>query len=459
MRAHVFGIAVRAIGYLLVELLTKIANVDGHWNGHSSAIWGRIAWASNTPSAFAISKSALLAKGAGTWQSSELYSQRLSWSLPSNPFSNRIEAKRRAGIRLLDLTRSNPTEVLRNYPHSAIRNAYGTISDFSYTPDAAGKREARETISRYYEKRGVSVSPDQLFLTASTSEAYALLFKLFCNPGDEILAPIPSYPLFEYLAALESVRIVPYQLRYDGSWHIDSHHLRSQISSHTRAIVVVNPNNPTGSLLKNFEASELSHIAHTHHLPIISDEVFFDYALLPTANVTSTLAAQSSVLAFSLNGLSKTAGMPQMKLGWIAMSGPIPEMSVAKRNLELLLDTYLSVGIPVQIALPELLKVGNGVRAQLLQRIRHNFATLKNLLDNTTATCLHTEAGWSAIVRLTNIFSEEAWTTRLLEECNVIVQPGYFFDMPQEAYIVISLITPEDEFETGVSKIREFTRS
>ncbi len=220
---------------------------------------------------------------------------------------------------LLDLTRSNPTEVLTGYPHQAIREAYGNICDFGYTPEPAGKRNAREAIQGYYQQSGVDVPVDHLFLTASSSESYGLLFKLLCNPGDEILAPVPSYPLFEYLAALESVRIVPYHLRYDGSWHIDFHHLRSQISPRTRAIVIVNPNNPTGSLLKSLESDELFHVAQKNRLPIISDEVFFDYPLLSSQNAVSTLAAQDSILAFSLNGLSKAAGMPQMKLGWIAV--------------------------------------------------------------------------------------------------------------------------------------------
>lgn len=382
------------------------------------------------------------------------YSQRLSWSAPSNSFSSRVQAKRRAGVPLIDLTRSNPTEVLSAYPRAAIRDAYARIDDFSYVPDPSGKQEAREAISRYYEQRGIVVAPDRLLLTASTSEAYSLLFKLLCNPGDEVLAPIPSYPLFEYLAALESVRIVPYQLRYDGSWHVDFHHLRSQISSRTRAIVIVNPNNPTGSFLKSFEAIELFRIAQDHHLPLVSDEVFFDYALRPLANAVSTLTAQDSVLAFSLNGLSKTAGMPQMKLGWIATSGPASEVDAATSHLELLLDTYLSVGTPVQNALPELLEIGSGVRRQLLERTKQNFANLKRLLNNCPATCLHTEAGWSAIVRLPNLVSEEAWTARFLEECTVVVQPGYFFDMPSEAYIVVSLITPECEFQDGMERIQ-----
>jgi hypothetical protein len=396
-----------------------------------------------------------LARTNRTWQSSGLsaYSQRLSWSVPSNNFSNRVEANRRAGATLLDLTRSNPSEVLAGYPHSAIREAYSKISDFRYTPEAAGRIDARAAIREYYRQRGIEVSLDRLFLTASSSEAYALLFKLFCNPGDEILTPVPSYPLFDYLAALECVRIVPYHLRYDGSWHIDFHHLCNQISSRARAIVTVNPNNPTGSLLKDPEAQELYRIARSYRLPIISDEVFFDYPLLSRGNAVPSLAAQDSVLAFSLNGLSKAAAMPQMKLGWIALSGPASEVAIAGRNLELLLDTYLSVGTPVQKALPQLLEIGEGLQEQLLRRIRLNAVMLRQLVHNSAATCLHVEAGWSAIVRLPNIFSEEEWTTRFLEECSVIVQPGYFFDMPEEPYVVLSLITPEEEFTKGVNRM------
>jgi hypothetical protein len=217
--------------------------------------------------------------------------------------------------------------------------------------------------------------------------------------------------------------------------------------------VIVNPNNPTGSLLKDLEANELFYLAQRSHLPIISDEVFFDYPLLATRNAVSTLAAQDSTLTFSLNGLSKAAGMPQMKLGWITVSGPPSEIAIAGRNLELLLDTYLSVGTPVQIVLPELLKIGKGIQEQLLRRIRLNADTLRRLFHNSSATCLHFEAGWSAIVRLPHIFNEEEWATRFLDECGVIIQPGYFFDMPEEPYIVLSLITPEDEFASGVTRM------
>lgn len=430
--------------------------MDRHWNGHSSAISERIDRAINALFDFFPFYCRLLANKARTWQSSDLYSysHRLSWAAPSNSFTNQIEAKRHAGFSLLDLTRSNPTEVLQNYPHTAISDAYGQVRDFTYLPESAGRLDARFAISAYYKERGFAVPSERIFLTASTSEAYALLFKLFCDPGDEVLTPIPSYPLFEYLAALESVRMVPYRLLYDGSWHIDFHHLRQQISPQTRAIVIVNPNNPTGSLLKNSEADELLEIAQAYKLPIISDEVFFDYPLRSTPNALTTFTAQNQALTFSLNGLSKAAGMPQMKLGWVAVSGPAHQLETPVRNLELVLDTYLSVGTPVQRVLPELLKIGDGIRKQLTERTQRNLAILERLLFNTSATVLHAEAGWSAIIRLPNVLSEDTWTTRILEEGNVIVQPGYFFDMPHDAYVVVSLITPEAEFETGVTRIR-----
>jgi alanine-synthesizing transaminase len=388
-----------------------------------------------------------------------LYSHRLSWSTPPNKIHELVQRKRQAGIRLLDLTQSNPTKALPDYPHPAISGAYGAVSDFTYQPDPAGNWHARNAVSSYYRQRGFAVPPDRLLLTASTSEAYALLFKLLCDAGDEVLVPVPSYPLFEYLAALEGVRVVPYRLCYDGSWHIDFTHLRDQISPCTKAIVIVSPNNPTGSVLKTFETSELIRIGEEHHLPIISDEVFMDYPLRAVPDAAPILAAQRSVLAFSLNGLSKAAGMPQMKLGWIALGGPADAIKAARENLELLLDTYLSVGTPVQNALPELLEIGAGIREQIGHCVKQNLAKLVEALGGSPAHCLETEAGWSAIVRLPNVCSEDDWTARLVEEGNVIVQPGYFFDMEQEAYIVVSLITRADEFEEGASKIRNLVEN
>jgi alanine-synthesizing transaminase len=382
------------------------------------------------------------------------YSERLLWSFSSNPFSKLIEEKRRAGDPLLDLTLSNPTQVIDDYPNAAISRAYANINDFVYRPAPFGQEDSRVAVARYYERRNISMSPAQILLTASTSEAYSLLFKLFCNSGDEILAPLPSYPLFEYLAALESARILPYRLVYDGSWYIDFTSLRQQISPRTRALVVVNPNNPTGSFLKKSEAEELADVARQYLLPIISDEVFMDYSLGPGADRVTTLIGDDSVLSFSLNGLSKAAGMPQMKLAWIALNGPERDREVALTRLELLLDTYLSVGTPVQCALPKLLEIGEDIQKAIRLRTAENLKRLKLLLEGSPVCCLHCEGGWSAILQLPQALTEEEWITRLLQEENVIVQPGYFFDMASEPHVVVSLITPGEQFSDAVRRVR-----
>ncbi len=290
-------------------------------------------------------------------------------------------------------------------------------------------------------------------LTASSSEAYALLFKLFCDPQTEVLVPRPSYPLFEYLAALESVRIVPYRLNYDGAWFIDWANLREQISQRTRAVVIVNPNNPTGSFLKAHELDELVRIAREHRLPVISDEVFLDYSLGPKSEKVESLIGADSILSFCLDGLSKTAGMPQVKLGWIAINGPEEEVRLARRRLELVLDTYLSVSTPVQRAEPKLIEIGTEFQQIVVERTARNLSSLRDLLHGTPAHPLHTEGGWSAIVQLPCTVSEETWVARLIDEQGVIVQPGYFFDMASEAYVVVSLITPPDEFDDGIIRL------
>lgn len=368
-----------------------------------------------------------------------------------------MQQKRQAGAGLLDLTISNPTEVLPDYPHDRIAAGYGAVRDFTYRPEPAGHRPARRAISDYYRGRGVAISPDNLLLTTSTSEAYALLFKLLCDPGDQVLAPQPSYPLFEYLAAFESVEINPYRLGYDGSWFIDMESLHRRLSPRTRALIVVNPNNPTGSCLKRLEWEELIRLAQNRNLPVISDEVFMDYPLGASGERVLTLIQNDSVLTFSLNGLSKAAGMPQMKLAWIALSGPESACEAARQRLELLADTYLSVATPVQCALPELLRIGDGIQQQLARRIARNLAALNTILQDTPAHCLHVEGGWSAMIQLPSTVSEDIWITRLLEEHNVIVQPGYFFDMHSEAYVVVSLITPPAPFAEGLERLKKAT--
>ncbi len=382
-----------------------------------------------------------------------VFSQRLPWSLPPNRLAHLLEQKRKSGSLLIDLTLSNPTHVLPGYPHQRIGEAYGCVRDFSYHPDPFGSRTAREVIANEYHKRGIVLAPDQIALTASTSEAYALLFKLFCDPGDEVLVPAPSYPLFEFLAQLESVKVSPYRLVYDGSWYIDFRALRRQITARSKTLVVVNPNNPTGSFLKHAERTALSELSIEHSLAIISDEVFMDYALLEGAFV-KTLIGFSDVLSFSLNGLSKMAGMPQMKLGWIAINGPADLVRTVRSRLELVLDTYLSVNAPVQSALADLFTIGDEIRAKLLAQIRQNSAFLDTELRATAIHRLRTEGGWSAILQLPRVMPEETWIERLLTGHGVLVQPGYFFDMPSEAYAVVSLITEPGLFKEGIRRLK-----
>ena len=381
------------------------------------------------------------------------YSKRLPWSNPPNTFSRLLAERRRASEPLLDLTISNPTQVFADYPHAQIKAVYDAVADFRYNPDPLGQACARESIAGWYAKKGVPVSPAHLALTASTSEAYSLLFKLLCNPGDEVLIPVPSYPLFEHLALLESVKIVPYRLVYDGSWFVDFTSLRSGISPRTRAIVIVNPNNPTGSFLKRNEKERLFEIAREHTLPIVSDEVFMDFPLEPAREQVPTLIGHDEVLSFSLNGLSKSAGMPQMKLGWIAINGPAEAREIASERLELLLDTYLSVATPVQNALEGLLSVGTGFHETISARLKRN----KSALESSHASpvnVLKAEAGWSAILQVPNVLPEDEWIAKLLAEYQVVAQPGYFFDMTAEAYLIVSLITPPEDFAEAIQRIR-----
>jgi hypothetical protein len=368
-----------------------------------------------------------------------------------------VEEQRRTGAPLLDLTSANPTEVLADYPHAEIQRAYARLDNFAYQPDPFGSEQARQAIADWYGERGIQVSPDQLALTASTSEAYGLLFKLLCSPGDEVLAPTPSYPLFEYLARLESVEVVPYRLLYDGSWFVDFVSLRAAISERTRAMVIVNPNNPTGSFLKKQETAELLAIAQEHGLPIVADEVFLDYGFADATECTRTLIGCDSALSFSLGGLSKSAGMPQMKLAWIAVNGPAEIRSDVHARLELLLDTYLSVATPVQNALSQLLTIGGGIAREIAARIERNLAALQDILRDSHVHMLHVEGGWSAILQLPNMYREETWLGELIARQHVLVQPGYFFDMPSEPYVVVSLLTPERRFTEGIRRLREAT--
>lgn len=372
-------------------------------------------------------------------------SSRLRWDLAPNRLTRLLDERRSAGAAILDLTESNPTAAGFAYPSDQILAALADPRALLYQPAAAGLPSARAAVSEYYSGR---VSPDRILLTASTSEAYAFVFKLLADPGDEVLVPRPSYPLFDFLAALDSVRVVQYPLVYHNSWTVDFEALAQSITSRTRAIVLVNPNNPTGSFLKQAELAELIALCRDRSLAIISDEVFSDYALEPGPQLVRSLRGVDEVLTFCLSGLSKVAALPQLKLGWIVTSG------LAFERLELIADTYLSVSAPVQWAAPTLLALRAQLQNQILARVRANRTFLANQIGPTSPwRLLATEGGWYAILEAPRIQTEEEWVLSLLANDGVLVQPGFFFDFEREAFLVLSLLTPEDVFRDGVRRI------
>ncbi|MCC6861033.1 MAG: pyridoxal phosphate-dependent aminotransferase [Bryobacterales bacterium] len=363
-------------------------------------------------------------------------------------------ALRKSGAELLDLTESNPTRAGLDYPVDAILGAFRNPRMLEYHPTPAGSPEAREAVSRYYAERACRVAPEQVLLTASTSESYAFLFKVLASPGDEILVPRPSYPLFDFLARLESVRISYYPLAYHGGWWLDFDMLRDAITPRTRAILLVNPNNPTGSFIKRSELESLVSVAAERGIPLIGDEVFSDFAFDPDPARASSLADVREAPAFCLSGLSKVSALPQMKLGWIVVAGPPPFQRAAIERLELVADTYLSVSTPVHLALPGLLAAGEVMRPRILARIRANLAWLRSQVGmECPCQVLPVEGGWYAILRLPRTRGEEEWALELLELDSVLVQPGYFYDFDSEAFLVLSLLTPPDIFRRGVERI------
>ncbi len=386
------------------------------------------------------------------------FSSRLQWDAQPNPLTQLLERKLQQGARVLDLTESNPTRAKFDYPADAILAAAFDESVLTYDPDPKGSLQAREAVSEYCAKRNSDVAPSQIILTASTSEAYSYLFKLLTDPGDEILVPRPSYPLFEYLAAMESLRVQPYPLHYDGHWRIDVDALVKLATPRTRALVLVNPNNPTGSFLKQDQWLQLESFAAARGIAILSDEVFSDYGWGgDSSRVSSLTRVAGNVLRFSMSGLSKVCGLPQMKLGWIVAQGPGHEKALT--GLEWIADTFLSVSTPVQVALPRLLHFGMGVQQQILRRTQDNFARLRHAFDGESACqVLNVEGGWYAILQIPQTRDEESWCLALLDQCNVRVQPGFFYDFESEAFLVLSLLTEPGLFGEGVKRIAEFVR-
>jgi len=386
-----------------------------------------------------------------------MFSRRTAWNLTTNHYTEALEAHRRAGRELLDLTASNPTTIGLSYHQEDLLGAITAREAMTYEPAPKGLLSAREAIAAYYVEKGSPVSPDALILTTSTSEAYSFLFRLLCEPGDAVLVPAPSYPLFDFLADLDDVRLIPYELVYDHGWQIDVPSLQQAIqSSHSpcRAVLVVHPNNPTGSYVKLHELRELNQICSAHQMALIADEVFLDYSFLQPA---LTFAANQDALTFTLSGLSKVSALPQMKVAWIAVSGPPPLFSDALARLEVIADTYLSMNAPVQHAVPAMLAERHSIQAQLLDRIKSNLAVLdEQLARQKLCDRLAIEGGWYAILRVPILGTDEEMAIAVLRETGVLLQPGHFYNFPTDGYVVASLITPRAQFAEGIERTLQY---
>lgn len=380
-----------------------------------------------------------------------MFSSRIKWDLTANRLSRALEEKRARGETILDLTESNPTRAGFDYPQQSILEALSNPESMVYEPASRGLMVAREAGSRYYS--GHSVDPDRIHLTASTSEGYSWLFKLLAGFGDSVLIPHPSYPLFEFLAGLEGVDLRPFNLDYihPSGWRIDFDSLEAAIDDRTRAIILVNPNNPTGSYLRRDELERLNLICARHSLALIADEVFSDYAFEPDDRRVTTLVDNAEVLTFVLNGFSKILALPQMKLGWIVTGGT--GQAEAIERLDLIADTFLSVGAPIQHAAARLLELRPQMQSRILERVKRNYRSLAEKTEDSPVRLLTTEGGWYATLEVPRIMSEEEWVLNLLESKGVLVHPGYFFDFPLEAFLIVSLLPTRDIFDQAVDRI------
>lgn len=382
-----------------------------------------------------------------------MFSARTRWNFTRNALTQALDAHRAAGHALLDLTESNPTRVGLGLAPGDAFLPLAAPPVARYEPDPRGLGVAREAVCAYYRSRSIAMTPERVILTASTSEAYGWLFKLLCDPGDDVLVAHPSYPLFDDLARLEHVTLRPFPLAYEGRWSLDIDALRARITPRTRAVLLVHPNNPTGSFLRADELAALVDVCRAHDLALVCDEVFGDYAYAPDARRVESLADVTDVLTFTLSGLSKVVAMPQMKLGWIAVSGPAPQRHEAVERLEFIADCYLSVGAPVQHAASSFLARREAIQGGVLQRVRGNREVLRAKLGaNSRATLLHAEGGWYATLQVARTRSEEEWVIALLERDHVLVQPGFFFDFAREAFLVLSLLPEPEVFAEGIAR-------
>jgi aspartate/methionine/tyrosine aminotransferase len=386
-----------------------------------------------------------------------MFSHRTDWKLAPNKFTQAQQELLATGTEWLDLTASNPTRASLAYDGDAILPALVRAEALDYNPEPKGLRSAREAVASYYREQHeeFGLDPDALILTTSTSEGYSYVFRLLCNPEDEVLVPKPSYPLFEFLANLSDVKLVPYPLIYDHGWQIDFPSLYKAVNHRTRAVVVVHPNNPTGSYVSEKEKGELNAFCREFNLSLIVDEVFLDYA--HDGAPRQTFALNGDVLSFTLSGVSKISALPQMKFAWICASGPDQQLTQAVERLEVIADTYLSMNAPIQLAAPALLDYRKQIQPLLLDRLRTNLEEMDRQLERQKiCSRLQTEGGWYATMRVPVTQSDEELAIGILRKASVLVHPGHFYDFATDGYLVLSLITPPDEFRQGMTRILDF---
>lgn len=385
-----------------------------------------------------------------------MFSRRFKGNQTANRLTRALQKKKERSVPVLDLTESNPTRAGIVYDSAGIARGLSQPSGMLYEPSPKGLPAAREAIAHYYRERGITVSPESLVLSSGTSEAYGYLFKLLADPGDEVLVPVPGYPLLTVLTELDGVRLVPYRMLYDDAhgWAIDLERLGNTVSNRTVAIAVVSPNNPTGSFLKRGELAAMAELCCRFQLALIVDEVFSDYAAGEDPTRVASAADHDGALTFCLNGLSKIVGLPQLKLAWTHVSGPAALRAEALDRLEYIADAYLSVGTPIQHAASIVLQQRAAVQGQILDRLAENEQVLRAVVSRIPPCRLLTrEGGWYSVIELPDNVSDEELTVALLEEDDVLLHPGYFYDFPSGSHVIASLLTPSHAFREGVEKL------
>jgi aspartate/methionine/tyrosine aminotransferase len=391
-----------------------------------------------------------------------MFSNRTNWKLEENAYTRALRNHRQSGKAIWDLTVSNPTACGFQYDDAAILAALNNPAALQYDPEPKGLPQARASVIEYYEQKqpGTRLDPECVILTTGTSEAYSFLFRLLCEPGDEILIAHPSYPLFDFLASIQDVALRPFRLVYDHGWQIDFPALKKTISARTRAILLVHPNNPTGHFVSTAEAEQLNTICAEHDLALVVDEVFLDYEMRATSahkKRYGSFVSNNRTLTFVLSGLSKISALPQIKVGWLAASGPDTLVRDAIARLEMIADTYLSLSAPAQYALSALLAQRHAMQPQIMARIESNLRQLDDALSSQKSVSrLEIEGGWYAVLRVPAVQSDEDLAIKLLKEHSALVHPGHFYDFPDDGHLVVSLLPRAEELTEGMRRVLDY---